>query len=913
MENLKILEKLFYLKINFKEFSMSSENKEIIVESNKFTFSVVMAVYNVEKYLNEAIDSIINQSLDFKKHIQLILVNDGSRDNSLKIALDYQKEYPDNIIVIDKENGGVASARNIGLENANGKYINFMDSDDKISLNAFEEVYNFFKKHDSTDYDMVSIPVFFFDSREGAHYLNYKFEEAEEDVVDLNKNPDFYQLYSHSVFIKKEAISNLKFDSRLINMEDALFVNKIMLKKMKYGLVKNTSYLYRKRYDDTSILAKASQKKDYFTIRLKYLYMELIDYCNENLGHIPKFIQNIFIYDLRWMVEIEDIEKIFDDEEEKNEFWSYMSEILSYVDDEQIKTHRIAPIQAKNFLFYIKNNKDFHVEFEDGDTLLKSGAITINNLTKHNIWIDIIELEDGFLNISGNFTSNCDNKYISIEAIKVKNGKREAFKAKYVNYPTTERRDRYYLSIKWKYNYNFDVKVPISEKELSKVYLNVIYEENNNISTKKANIKFHQHAQLSGESHYFIKDDRILLFINNEFVLSKYSYLKVLKNEFFSIKKMLSDRPGAHRRATVFRFFYLLYLPFMRKKRIWLFQDRPDVADDNAKHLFKYALKQGDNHIDKYYIIKKNCDDYDEMLKISKNIVPFGSLKHKLLYVFSEKIISSHINHEWLNPFYYKNRRLYSGLTTTQKCFIQHGIILHDLSWWIRKFYHNLHLFLTSAELERESLLGENYNYSEEELQLLGLPRFDNLTNENPKKQILFAPTWRRDIKDDKAFVISQYYERLNSFLNNERLIRSIKENGYEIAFKPHYDLCPFVDILDTDNVRVAIEESYQDLFNSSSMMITDYSSVAFDFAYLKKPLIYYQGDEYHNEMAYFDYETMGFGDIFYNEEELVDKIIYYLENDCIMEDEFKQRVEKFFKFTDRNNCKRVYDWLITH
>ena len=196
---------------------MSSENKEIIVESNKFTFSVVMAVYNVEKYLNEAIDSIINQSLDFKKHIQLILVNDGSRDNSLKIALDYQKEYPDNIIVIDKENGGVASARNIGLENANGKYINFMDSDDKISLNAFEEVYNFFKKHDSTDYDMVSIPVFFFDSREGAHYLNYKFEEAEEDVVDLNKNPDFYQLYSHSVFIKKEAISNEVFFKSLIS------------------------------------------------------------------------------------------------------------------------------------------------------------------------------------------------------------------------------------------------------------------------------------------------------------------------------------------------------------------------------------------------------------------------------------------------------------------------------------------------------------------------------------------------------------------------------------------------------------------------------------------------------------------------------------------------------------------------
>lgn len=891
---------------------MPTEKKEENVESRNFAFSVVMAIYNVEEYLNESIDSIINQSLDFKRHIQLILVNDGSRDSSLKIALDYQKEYPNNITVIDKENGGVASARNIGLELAEGDYINFMDSDDRISPNAFEEVYNFFKKHDSDDYDMVSIPVFFFDSRTGPHYLNYKFEESKEDIVDLKETPDFYQIYSHSVFIKKEAVGENRFDSRLINMEDALFVNKIMLNKMKYGLVKNTSYLYRKRYGDGSILAKASQNKDYFTTRLKYLYMELIDYYNENLGYLPEFIQNIFIYDLRFMVEIEDIDEILD-EGEKVEFWSYMSEILSHIDEKLIENHRSAPIYAKSFLLYIKNNRDFHIEFKDGDTLLKSGDSILNNLTEHPIDIDIIELEDGYLNISGNFKSNCDHKFISVEAIKVNDGKEERFQSKYVNYPTTERKDRDYLSVKWVYNHNFDVKVPISDEELSKVYLNVIYEENGNVSTKKADIKFHQHAQLSGESHYFIKGDRMLIFANNEFVFVKYSYLKVLKNEFFSLKKMWTERPGAHRRATAFRFFYLICLPFMRKRRIWLFQDRPDVADDNAKHLFKYALNQGDNHIEKYYVLMKDCDDYDEMLKISKNIVPMGSLKHKLLYVFSEKVISSHINHEWLNPFYYKNRRLYSGLSTTQRCFIQHGIILHDLSWWIRRFYHNLHLFLTSAELERESLLGENYNYREEELVLLGLPRYDNLTNANPKRQILFTPTWRKDIKDNKTFLDSQYCKRLNGLINNERLMKSAKENGYEIAFKPHYGLIPFVDLLDTDNVRVATTEPYQDLLNSSSLMITDYSSIAFDFAYLKKPLIYYQGDDYHNEMAYFDYETMGFGDIAYDEEELVDKLIYYMENDCIMEDKFKERVEGFFKFTDRNNCKRVYDWLIKH
>ena len=89
-----------------------------------FDFSVIMAVYNVERYLGESIDSLIDQSLSFEDNIQLILVNDGSTDGSLKVAEDYQKRYPNNIILLSKENGGVSSARNLGLKHATGKYIN---------------------------------------------------------------------------------------------------------------------------------------------------------------------------------------------------------------------------------------------------------------------------------------------------------------------------------------------------------------------------------------------------------------------------------------------------------------------------------------------------------------------------------------------------------------------------------------------------------------------------------------------------------------------------------------------------------------------------------------------------------------------------------------------------------------------
>ena len=103
-------------------------------------FSVIMALYNNEKYLEDAIESLITQNFGFEHNIELIIVDDGSSDDSLKIAEEYQEKYPYNIQVLSKENGGQASARNLGLEYAKGDYINFIDSDDKISPNTFSSV-----------------------------------------------------------------------------------------------------------------------------------------------------------------------------------------------------------------------------------------------------------------------------------------------------------------------------------------------------------------------------------------------------------------------------------------------------------------------------------------------------------------------------------------------------------------------------------------------------------------------------------------------------------------------------------------------------------------------------------------------------------------------------------------------------
>ena len=108
--------------------------------------SIIVPVYNVEKYLAKCLDSLVNQTL---KDIEIIVVNDGSPDNSEQIIKKYLKKYPDKIIYLKKENGGQGSARNLGIEKSNGEYIGFVDSDDYVDINMFEKMYNKVKEKES--------------------------------------------------------------------------------------------------------------------------------------------------------------------------------------------------------------------------------------------------------------------------------------------------------------------------------------------------------------------------------------------------------------------------------------------------------------------------------------------------------------------------------------------------------------------------------------------------------------------------------------------------------------------------------------------------------------------------------------------------------------------------------------------
>lgn len=155
-------------------------------------------------------------------------------------------------------------------------------------------------------------------------------------------------------------------------------------------------------------------------------------------------------------------------------------------------------------------------------------------------------------------------------------------------------------------------------------------------------IVFRYRAQLSNFNPYLIKNSRIIKFKGKTFYTFPYSFFSFFKNELATIKNILYSGKEFSLNATFFRFIYLISFIFMKNKKIWLFNDRPLYADDNAKHLFIYSIKQEDNikrnsneyKIKKYYVMDEKSKDFEDMKSKSKNILGFVEILYYFLQFF---------------------------------------------------------------------------------------------------------------------------------------------------------------------------------------------------------------------------------------------------------------------------------------
>ncbi|MFA9376838.1 MAG: glycosyltransferase family 2 protein [Lachnotalea sp.] len=375
----------------------------------KYKFSLVIAIYNMENYLVETIDSVVNQTIGFEDNLQILLVNDGSNDNSEEICKSYTSKYPENIVYIKQENGGVSEARNKGLEYATGELVNFLDADDKLQNDALEKVYAFFEQN-REEVDLIAIPLYFFEGKEGEHVLNYKFTSTR--VIDIFNEPKSFQMHISSSFIKIQEIKKYAFNSKLKLGEDAEVANKVIFNKGKYGVVADTKYWYRQRSVGNSAIQGAKANKMYYIAPLKYLHLELIEFAKKKYSKVPTYLQWLLIYDLGWKIRVPYVDEAILNQSEIEEFIGYVKQVVTNIEDEIILGSMYLSGYSKKYLFTLKY-KDIQV---DDYTLISNkeeAVLCLNNqeiamLSKQTIQIEQVKISGDRINIKGSFNSLFD-------------------------------------------------------------------------------------------------------------------------------------------------------------------------------------------------------------------------------------------------------------------------------------------------------------------------------------------------------------------------------------------------------------------------------------------------------------------------------------------------------------------------
>lgn len=261
--------------------------------------AVIIPIFNTEKYLRETIDSIIYQTLSFTGRIRLVLLDDASTDGSLGICQEYQRQYPDQIIVkhFDK-NQGVSALRNYGLQlcrENKDEIVTFLDSDDRMGEDALEKAFAYFENH--PDIHVATLASLYFDAVEKEHRLNWRFQET--DVVDIKTQYNFPHYYVGGVFVRGTAMQKLHFDESMNFWEDALAVSQMIIDEGKYGLIQDAYYYYRKRADKTSLVDTAWGKKERYTTFLESGYWSLFRYSKKKHHRIIPYVQYLVAYHMR--------------------------------------------------------------------------------------------------------------------------------------------------------------------------------------------------------------------------------------------------------------------------------------------------------------------------------------------------------------------------------------------------------------------------------------------------------------------------------------------------------------------------------------------------------------------------------------------------------------------------------------
>lgn len=898
------------------------------MEKKKLT--VVITLNNGEQGLISTLQSIKKQKY---RNYKVIIIGNVSTDilkkdiDNLNIDLQFISFSTDNI----------GSQLNSIIDIIDTPYIMFMGTYDTLSSNYMKaciyELDNHKEAALSASRSFCINPLMTKTSVESIFSKKY---------MDHTYCCDIYDAYHilittlDSTIIRTDIVKKLGLQEELSFEYGADLILKILLLYKKYMIVSEAKYFYFAPRENQVLYHTPSHDIRWYTESLQNYILPLLDYAEERLKTIPPFLQNYAVYYLncRMMANKDNRNKKVLLNNDLDIYLESVQSLLQRIDDFYILNQDQLPYITKNpevrcMYLRIKYGSD-NIKFtyracegEDGKDLeMLFHDYLITSLSTHRFTINVMNYIQGNIWIDGSLISVFQHSDVEFYA-KFNN---QIYEVKDTQaYSLTK-----YFGMPGYRRFTYHLELPLNtNKKMQRItfFAKVQGEE------YQMKISFANHwAKLSKSPRYsYWKFNKYLCHhANNGIDIKLATKFNVLKREIQFQLNLIKNHKRKDFHALGFRWLYWITHPYFKNKKIWLMLDKLYKGGDSCEYLYRYCANIEDG-VTKYYLINKDTSDYQSLERDGYKPLINGSLKHKLVFVNADIVL---ITNSHLFPFngYNKGTSKYiRGICNFGSMCLQHGLSVQKCAIAQRRIIDNTMMYFLASKFEYENLSKKPYGYQGFDiLKITGIGRYDGLKN-NDKKQILLSPTWRmynalpvttsegEQRGYNPEFKNSIYFHVYNDLINNEQLIACAKKFGYKIKFLLHPILSSQIDDF-TPNSELEVipsvgDLSYEKILTESSLMVTDYSGVQFDFAYMRKPIVYFHPEVLppHYDDGIFFYDSMGFGEICTKSEQLVNILCDYMEKGCEMKEIYKKRADDFYAYDDYENCERIYQEIINY